>query len=118
MEIGKVQIVNEQLEQENTKLQEEICLLKDQVSYLTHQCNLSSQSALVAQQQMLSVQTTQQERPEISALSLKGDDKRYVFTLVYQTTMFLKPFIDFWSHFFQKRARRAEFNYSMSFCWC
>ena len=66
---------------------------------------------------MLSVQTTQQERPEISALSLKGDEKEVFFTLVYQTTMFWKPFIDFWSHFFQKRARRAEFHYFKSFCW-
>ena len=76
VEIGELLVVNEQLEQENTKLREEIRLLKDQVSYLTHQCNLSSQSAVVAQQQMLSVQTTQEERPEITALSLKGDDKK------------------------------------------
>ena len=79
MQIGELQVVNEQLEQENIKLWEEIRLLKDQVSYLTHQCNLSSQSAIVAQQQMLSVQTTQQERPEISVLSLKGDDKKVCF---------------------------------------
>ena len=76
MEIGELQTVNEQLEQNNIKLWEDICLLKDQVSYLTHQCILSSQSTIVAPQQMLSVQTTQHDRPEISALSLKGDDKK------------------------------------------
>ena len=52
---------------------------KKQVSYLTHQSNLCSQSAIVAQQQMLFVQTTQPERPEISAFLLKGDDKKVCF---------------------------------------
>ena len=54
-------------------------MLKDQVSCITHQCNLSSQIAIVVQQQMLSFQTIQQERPEISALLLKGDDEKVCF---------------------------------------
>ena len=53
--------------------------VKNTVSYLTHQCNLCTQPAIVDQQQMLSVQTTHLQRPEISALLLKGDEKKVCF---------------------------------------
>ena len=55
VEIGELQIENEQLSQENTKLREEIDQLRTHVFHLTHLCNLSSQSATIAQEQMLSI---------------------------------------------------------------
>ena len=80
VEIGELQIENEQLIQENTKLREEIDKLRTQMVQLTHLCSLSSQSATIAEQQVLSIaQQAQQKKAEFTALSLKGDDEKVRF---------------------------------------
>ena len=80
VEIGELQIENEQLIQENTKLQEETDKLRTQMVHLTHLCSLSSQSATIAEQQVLSIaQQAQQKKAEFTALSLKGDDEKVRF---------------------------------------
>ena len=80
VEIGELQIENEQLIQENAKLREEVDMLRNQMFHLTHLCNSSSQSATITQQQMSSIaQQSQQKKAELTALSLKGDDKKVRF---------------------------------------
>ena len=79
MEAGELQIENEQLIQENAKLRGKIDQLRTQVLHLTHLCNLSSQSATVAQQQVLSITGQAQQKAELSALSLKDNDDKVCF---------------------------------------
>ena len=48
--------------------------------HLTHLCSLSSQSATIAEQQVLSIaQQAQQKKAEFTALSLKEDDEKVHF---------------------------------------
>ena len=79
VETGELQIENEQLIQENAKLQGKIDQLRTQVLHLTNICNLSSQSAIVAQQQVLSITGQAQQKAELSALSLKDNDDKVCF---------------------------------------
>ena len=79
VEIGELLIENEQLIQENTKLQEEIDQLRTQGFHLTHLCHLSSQLATVAQQQVLSITRQAQQEAELSDLSFKDNDDKVCF---------------------------------------
>ena len=79
MGIGELQIENEQLIQENTKLREEIDQLRTQVFHLTHLCSLSSQAATTAQQQVLPITQQAQQEAELTALSLKDNDDKVCF---------------------------------------
>ena len=71
MEIGELQIENEQLFQENTKLQDEIERLRTQEFQLKHLCNVSSK---LVRQQILSKKAL-----GLSALSLKNDAQAVCF---------------------------------------
>ena len=76
VEIGELQIENQQLDEENTELQDEIDQLRTQVYNLTH----LSQSAITSQQHILSVaQQALQEEAELSAFSLKGNNDKVCF---------------------------------------